>query len=393
MTPILLALSLLWSDSIEVKNGLQPESKPMTLKFYEEMRVVPDSDKDYTIWAGFNVSVDADPKGNMYVVDETENRILVFNPDGEFVRQIGREGQGPGEFQALNWFKFLADGTAIAFENIGFTSVFNYYDADVEFKKRRTINEGVGYRDMYPSPSGKLMFADIARVDPETNKEISEYCIVNKDLKKLHTMNTIAVDPADPARVADPSYMAEFLASRWSPGAKGEKAYAAFGPENNVYTAVARNYKITKWDPGMNKTLVFSREFKPILLDDEEIQAIIEPIKENLFSQIPFLKPMFTDSFLKKVIELTDFPPRKNPVFGLLTMQDGKPLVIHDIDYKDDTATVDIFTPEGKFIGSYTHHNQAGMTRMVFKNDRAYTIETLDGQKHLVRYRYELAPK
>lgn len=40
-----------------------------------------------------------DDDGNLYVVDSAAHRISVFDAQGNWVRNIGREGQGPGEFQ------------------------------------------------------------------------------------------------------------------------------------------------------------------------------------------------------------------------------------------------------------------------------------------------------
>lgn len=44
-------------------------------------------------------SIEGDSNENIYVVDGQENRILVFEPTGRYVRSFGRSGQGPGEFQ------------------------------------------------------------------------------------------------------------------------------------------------------------------------------------------------------------------------------------------------------------------------------------------------------
>ena len=43
--------------------------------------------------------VAADASGRLYVVDGGPLVIKVFEPDGRFVRTIGREGAGPGEFR------------------------------------------------------------------------------------------------------------------------------------------------------------------------------------------------------------------------------------------------------------------------------------------------------
>ena len=44
--------------------------------------------------------VAADANGRLYVVDGPPLVIKVFDPDGRFVRAIGREGAGPGEFRS-----------------------------------------------------------------------------------------------------------------------------------------------------------------------------------------------------------------------------------------------------------------------------------------------------
>ncbi len=43
-------------------------------------------------------SLALDDAGNLYVSDQQPSIIKMFAPDGRFVRTIGREGQGPGEF-------------------------------------------------------------------------------------------------------------------------------------------------------------------------------------------------------------------------------------------------------------------------------------------------------
>ncbi|MFC1529137.1 6-bladed beta-propeller [Gemmatimonadota bacterium] len=45
----------------------------------------------------------------IYVADSGNNRIAVFDPEGNYVRQFGREGEGPGEFRSLR-IQSLDDG-------------------------------------------------------------------------------------------------------------------------------------------------------------------------------------------------------------------------------------------------------------------------------------------
>ena len=46
------------------------------------------------------------PDGNIYVYDEVDAFIKVYSPQGEFLRKIGGEGQGPGEIMRRTDFSF-----------------------------------------------------------------------------------------------------------------------------------------------------------------------------------------------------------------------------------------------------------------------------------------------
>ncbi len=52
------------------------------------------------------------PDGNLYVLDGGDARIKVFSPDGEALRQLAGEGEGPGYFQRVDGatFGFMPDG-------------------------------------------------------------------------------------------------------------------------------------------------------------------------------------------------------------------------------------------------------------------------------------------
>ncbi len=53
----------------------------------------------------------ADDEGNSYVLDNQLSEVHVFSPEGEYIRSIGREGEGPGEFRMpMNMF-LLKDGS------------------------------------------------------------------------------------------------------------------------------------------------------------------------------------------------------------------------------------------------------------------------------------------
>lgn len=54
-----------------------------------------------------DVAVDA--HGHVYVLDDGEQRIRVFAPDGAPLRSMGRLGSGPAEFRRARWLRVLGD--------------------------------------------------------------------------------------------------------------------------------------------------------------------------------------------------------------------------------------------------------------------------------------------
>ncbi|MDH3197815.1 MAG: 6-bladed beta-propeller [Candidatus Krumholzibacteria bacterium] len=54
---------------------------------------------DEAVFFGLIVSIDADPSGHTYLLDGQLSEVFVFDGEGNYLRSIGREGEGPGEFR------------------------------------------------------------------------------------------------------------------------------------------------------------------------------------------------------------------------------------------------------------------------------------------------------
>ena len=54
-----------------------------------------------------------DARDNLYVLDRQSARIMVYDPAGRFLRQVGRKGQGPGELQVPLGMAVAPDGSVM----------------------------------------------------------------------------------------------------------------------------------------------------------------------------------------------------------------------------------------------------------------------------------------
>ena len=96
-----------WKGTIEVDNGLTIIKNPKEPLygedvFYleEELKIGERNGREEYIFSRLSQLVIND-RGDIYALDILENHIKMFNKKGEYIKTIGRKGQGPGEISGL----------------------------------------------------------------------------------------------------------------------------------------------------------------------------------------------------------------------------------------------------------------------------------------------------
>jgi len=83
---------------ISNKTSCQNSRSQLNIRFIKDLVMEPDLNNEKTSF-NFPAGVDADSKGNIYVLDPLNFRVQVFTSNGAYLRTLGRKGQGPGEFE------------------------------------------------------------------------------------------------------------------------------------------------------------------------------------------------------------------------------------------------------------------------------------------------------
>ncbi|MCK4303296.1 MAG: hypothetical protein KAY24_03575 [Candidatus Eisenbacteria sp.] len=93
-----------WGGRIQVIDGLThvynpatPLLAPLTVPLEPVWSRGGDDEEDELF--GRLVDATRDEVGNIYLLDEQMHQVLVYSPEGELLGTMGREGEGPGEFQ------------------------------------------------------------------------------------------------------------------------------------------------------------------------------------------------------------------------------------------------------------------------------------------------------
>jgi len=85
------------------------QDRPLTADFEEVYRVGGMNAEEWAFFAD-SAPTAFDGAGNLYVLDRQAGHVVIVDPQGGLVRTVGRQGEGPGEFNEVLQFWVWPDG-------------------------------------------------------------------------------------------------------------------------------------------------------------------------------------------------------------------------------------------------------------------------------------------
>jgi hypothetical protein len=101
---------------VQVTNPAKPSEGSIAITPHELWRAGGDDDED--VLFGVLGSVDIDAQGDVYALDVQLSQVHVFSRDGQLLRTIGREGEGPGEFRRASQMFLTPDGNVAVLQRM-----------------------------------------------------------------------------------------------------------------------------------------------------------------------------------------------------------------------------------------------------------------------------------
>jgi hypothetical protein len=357
-----------WAGSTRIEDGIThvdnpnaPMHEPSTVKLDAAWTIGGDTDDEDEFFGVIN-QIQADDDGNIYLLDIQLSTVKVFSPDGEYIREFGSEGEGPGEFRfASDMFltpqgnvgilqtapgrivQFGPDGSALSdhaipkVEGGGFTGYMNGRAAG------ETLVLGCFTSSFAEQKMVQTRY--LAAIDTDGN-EIARYHSEDRPL-----------DLANPV-IAEATW--DTFDNRWTAGADG-RVYAV--PKSG-------DYSIRVWAPDGSLERIVHRDVEPYLRNDDE-KAEVRQIYEAFLAQMPNAKIEILDTH--RTIEAVYV--REDNSLWVLTSRGAR-------DGDDIVGTFDVFDAEGRFTHQVTVDAPGDplRDRYMFAGDRLFVISGwLDG--------------
>ena len=348
-----------WKGTIEEKDGViivenpkEPIFSDEVFNLVEDLSIGKAEGEEEYMFSQIS-AIDVDDNERIYVADVNNAHIKVFDKNGEYLRTIGKQGQGPGEMQMPYFVQVISENEVLV-QDLGNQRLI-YFTFDGKFL--RQIPKGTTRFPVLLKADSYGNFIGVVSLAPPPigGKIISKY---DSD---LNILMTIAEDEQGKKGVLDIAKISCFCDV--SPGDNivwgnsGEYVLHLINPEGMLVKTIIKNIV----------SLKFTANDK-MLFEEKYASSVERGLKLNFPSQYPVFKDVFVDD--------------KERIF-VQTYQniEGEPsFFVHDV-----------FDADGKFIAKVPV--LANLNRnAVWKKNKLYTIDEDENGIPLIK-RYKVTWK
>lgn len=276
-----------------------------------------------------------DRKARIHVADTQAKEIRVFSPDGEFLRRVGRDGEGPGEFRNISGLALAPGGIAALDGSLGRVTVFDSSDTVVRmFRLERSYMILEYNAPMAFDAAGR--FFERARLSLMPGIDSIGVITYGSDGAVSDTvlLAEIRQDHIMVERNGMP-YMSV-------PRPFAPQPSIAFGPEGSVYLARGDEYRVDVFSPAGDSLRVIRRTVEPRSVTAAERD-----------SAAAYVTGIFERTGVKAPPGI-EIPQRKPAIQRLVVDASGNLWVLTAQEAGSDRFEWSIHDPQGRYLGAVT---------------------------------------
>jgi hypothetical protein len=289
-----------------------------------------------------------DTQGLVYVADYDANHIKVFSSDGKFIKTIGRQGEGPGEFQGPEFIE-IGGGRIYVWEAMN--RRISILDSEGRSLGTTPFSPGAFgvFIKMRALPDGRLVaYYERGLVEgaqsriPDSQERVVELLSAEaKPIRILYEKNVRA------SRLA---WNADYEAYVRVPFPYHPGIVMDVVPSGEVAAGMNDKYEFEILDPDKGRQRTFSRPWTPVKVVDEDKQKHFSQFKMVVFKDnVKTVLPKAPDHILKN----TEFPKTFPAYRSLITDSEGNILVQLYTESREFNV-FDVFDPRTGFIARIT---------------------------------------
>ena len=333
-------------------------------------------------WEEFGMvgRVGFDGVGNLHVFDRSAARVVVVGPDGDLVREFGRRGEGPGEFQSALDMVVMHDGRVVV-ADMGHRA-YHIFASDGNLERMVRMGRVAQVREMYPEAGGESLVRGARMLGFVYEAVPGEVMITSPDPRKIErislTGDEATVETA--AEVWGPAWTKlteqliaggpQKIMSRGDRRAFEPQLLVGILPGGRVAFSDSSAYTIRIAERDGRISSVLTRPFTPEPVTErmmrDERERRLRDMEDRSAPSVSRSGERMTVSGTgggareRERIEALQFAEAVPVVRDLRTTWGGRVWILRRGDEPDSDGPIDVLAPDGRYLGSY----RAGATRL-----------------------------
>ena len=200
--------------------------------------------------------------GTVYLLDVQLNQVHVFDKDGNFIRDIGREGEGPGEFRRPSSMFIMPDGRIAIVQAMPGKIVLLNPDG----------TPGGDFKGPAAPDGGMQMFSDAGRAGNSVVLGVNEFKRGENSFSNTRTLHLLDAQGITRAVLATSTTTRDMAKMKFDEKQARGPEWAA-GPDGRVFMSDEFDaYRIQRFDPAGNLERVYQRAYTHRTRSKQEIE-------------------------------------------------------------------------------------------------------------------------
>jgi hypothetical protein len=310
----------------------------LTLK--EELSLGEAAGREETMFSQIR-DIDVDDQNRIYILDSKACQIKVFDKSGEYLRTIGKQGQGPEEFSRPFGMSLIGKDL-IAVEDMG-TRMIKFFDLNGHYVKSLITAKMRMFARATFSSQGYIL-GIVPTMDPDN--PFYELIKFDSNLNRVKALRTC---PLPSPRGLDP-FLPIF--------------YFQVDRNDNIVYGFPKNYEIEILSPE-------GELLKKIVKDYDPVEITAQEKEEERKSHPPEIRLIF---------------PQHYPPFRLFMCDDEGRIIVQARERKDGRLgyIYDVFDEQGHYIVKFN----IDATPMLWRRGKMYAVaESEEGFQSIKRYK------
>ncbi|MGQ9800644.1 MAG: 6-bladed beta-propeller [Candidatus Saccharicenans sp.] len=288
--------------------------------------------------------------GRIVILDYQEKKIKIFDPAGKLLKEFGREGQGPGEWNMPVVLQLVTDDQLMVVDHL--TRKLVYLDLDgnllkeVSYAKKSAMPKIIEFGSRYLATEMGL----------DVNSIAYNLAVYDVDFNQLFKIDTLLMPMPTAGRKIDPF----------------EAAFEyCFDSKGNIIYGRNKDYEIKYFTPEGKLFKIVKKDYKP--------QPVSEEFKQEILNKSKLIPGINFDEMLVF--------PEKFPAFNSFFVDEYDRLYVRTFERGKarDLYLVDIFNPKGELIA----RSEMPENILLIKGEKLYCLEK-DEEDYQYLCRYQL---